>query len=237
MKYLVLLSSVIFAVSCHIPYHDSISGNGEVKRVTISEDTIRSFTISNKLNAVIIPSDSFKVVLNADENLHEYIETDIYNGHLSIYSDKHIRMAKSKEVLIYTDCIERIEASAASNVYSKGTLNCGNLTIAISSASDIHLSGHFDEVNIQASSGSDIRLEGTANKAIINTSSASDLHAFDFIVQEANITASSASDARISVEKEARFNASSAADIKYLGDPEIIESRTSSAADIKKVRR
>ena len=99
MKYLLIFSSLILTVSCHYHHHDSISGNGEVKRAIVSEDTIRSITISNKLNALIIPSDTFRVVINADENLHEHIRTDIYDGYLSIYSEKYIRMARSKEVI------------------------------------------------------------------------------------------------------------------------------------------
>lgn len=234
MKNLWILSFLIFSVSCQFHNYDSVSGNGEVKKVIVSEDTIRSITISNRLNALIIPSDSFRVELNADENLHEHIRTDVYYGHLSIYSEKHIRMARSKEVIIYTDCIKQIEASASANVYNNDTLYCEEISISASSAADVNLKGRFNRADISASSGSDIRLSGSADHSIINLSSAADLYAYDFIVQIADVTVSSASDARVYVEKEARFDASSAGDIRYMGDPEIIESRTSSAADIKK---
>lgn len=236
MKYLLLISPFLIAISCHY-HHDSISGNGEVKKVIVSEDTIRSLTISNRLNAWIIPSDTFRVEVNADENLHDHIHTDLYEGHLSVYTEKYIRMARSKEVLIYTDCIERIEASSGANVYTKDTLNCNEMSISASSAADVSVLGNFERVDIFGSSGSDLRINGSAEHATINLSSAADLHAYDFVIQNANVTVSSASDARVNVEQEARFNASSAGDIRYIGDPEIIESRTSSAADIKRSRK
>jgi hypothetical protein len=236
MKNLWILCLLVVSVSCHF-HHDSISGNGEVKKVVVSEDTIRSITISNNLNALIIPSDTFRVELNADENLHEHIRTDINNGHLSVYSEKHIRMAKSKEVLIYTGSIEKIDASSGANVYNNDTLICNEILISVSSAADVSITGKFNRADMTASSGSDLRLIGSADQAIINLSSAADLHAYDFIIQKADVTVSSASDARVHVEKEARFDASSAADIRYMGNPDIIESRTSSAADIKKSRK
>ena len=208
-----------------LKFTDSISGNGEVKKVIVSVDTIHSITISNRLNALIIPSDTFRVELNADENLHEYIRTDINEGHLSIYSEKHIRMARSKEVKIYTDYIERIDASSGANVFNKDTLMSNEILISVSSAADVNITGKFNRADITASSGGDVRLIGRADHAIINLSSAADLYAYDFIVQIADVTVSSASDARINVAKEARFDASSAADIRYLGNPEIIENK------------
>ena len=234
MNKLWLILLLVVSVSCHYYQHDSISGNGRVKKAIISEDTIRSISISNKLNALIIPSDTFRVELNADENLHEHIRTDIHNGHLTIYSEKHIRMAKMKEVMIFTNCMEKIEASAGSNVYNTDSLNCDEIVINASSAADVSIKGNFQRIDIAASSGSDLHLAGRAGYAIINLSSAADLQAYDFIIQDADVIVSSASDARVHVLGEARFDASSAADIRYMGDPEIIESRTSSAADIKK---
>ena len=224
---------LVASVSCQYHY-DSISGNGKVKKAIISEDTIRSISISNKLNALIVPSDTFRVELSADENLHEHIRTDIHNGHLSIYSERHIRMAKMKEVRIFTNCMENIEASAGSNVYNNDTLNCDEIIISASSAADVSINGNFQRIDITASSGSDLHLAGSAVHAIIKLNSAADLHAYDFIIQDADVIVSSASDARVHVVGEARFDASSAADIRYMGNPEIIESRTSSAADIEK---
>lgn len=236
MKNLWILSLLLVSVSCQYNHRDSISGNGEIKKVTISEDTIHSISISDKLDALIIPSDTFRVELSADENLHEHIRIDIYNSHLSIYSEKYIRMARMKEVRIYTDCIDNIEASAGSNVFNSDTLNCDEIIISASSGADISITGRFNRVDITASSGSDLRLIGSANHAIINLSSAADLHAYDFIVQSADVTVSSAADARVNVVKEARLDASSAADIRYMGNPEIIESKTSSAGDIRRSR-
>lgn len=234
MKTSWILSVLMLSASCQYYHHDSISGNGRLKQATVSEDTIHSISISNKLNAVIIPSDTFRVEINADENLHEHIRTDIYENHLSIYSEKYIRMAKAKEVKIYTDCIQKIDASAGSNVYNIDTLNCDEIVVSASSAADVNIVGKFNRADVTASSGSDLRFIGSANHAIINLSSAADLYGYDFIIQDADVTVSSAADARIFVKNQAHFDASSAGDIRYMGDPEIIDSRTSSAGDIKK---
>ena len=234
MKYIIIFSTLFLLASCYYQY-DSISGNGNVESTLISEDTIHSVTISNKLTALIIPSDTFRVLLKADENLHEYINTEIHHGHLNIYSEKNIRMARSKEVIIYTDYIEQIDVSSGANIYNRDTLKGEEMNINASSAADVSIVGIFNRITVQGSSGSDLRLSGNAGHAIINLSSAADLYAFDFIMNNADITASSASDARINVKEQARFDASSAADIKYKGNPDVVESRSSSAADIKKI--
>ena len=79
-------------------------------------------------------------------------------------------------------------------------------------------------------------MAGSAEFLSINASSASDIFAFDLIAKECDVIASSAADVRVSIEESARFEASSAADIRYWGDPGILSSSESSMGDIRRVK-
>lgn len=236
MKTLKYLPILLLLVACGHSFHDSITGNGNVEEKSTKIDTVHSLFISDRLEATLIPSDSFKVVIEADENLHEFIYVEEKHDQLRIYSDKYIRIAKAKRVYIYSNTINSIEISAGATIDVSDSLTMDIFSLDASSGSDVYILGSFRTMYVNGSSASDIDLAGSCDDLVVNMSSASDLRAYDFEAKRVNVTASSASDVRVHVTEEAKFDASSASDILYRGNPEVISSNASSAADIKRIR-
>jgi hypothetical protein len=234
MKALGSILLFFIIISCDHDYRNTISGNGNVVQKEIITDSFSIVDVSNKIDAEILISTSPKVVIEADENLIDHIMIEVKGNTLSISSDKRIRLARSKKVMVYCNNLKEINASSASNVFVSKPLQIDNLTITGTSAAELDISGDFKYLNINGSSGSDITLSGTTKSLSVNLSSAADLNAYDLKAEKANVDVSSASDAKINVSKEAYLRASSAADITYKGSPEIIDSKSSSAGDIKK---
>jgi len=235
MRTISVLIVVLTLASCGQGFHDSISGNGKVETVEISRDTINRIEVSHNLNVTYIPSDSVLVLVTADENLQDVIECEIWNGTLDISTTKYIRMAKSKEIIVYSPEIKRFEASSGSVINVRDSLIIEDLTIVVSSGADVHLAGTMESLDINASSGGSVHVAGLANQLNVNASSASDIFAFNLKTMNCDVIASSAADVRVSIEESARFEASSAADIRYRGDPHILNSSESSMGDIRNV--
>lgn len=231
-EYSFLLLGLMMA-SCVIHPHDSISGNGNVVNKLVGKDTVKSIDISNRLELTWIPSDTYKVELVADENLLDVIHCDLVDGSLRIYTDKHIRMAKSREVRVYGSCIERIEASSLAEVSMEDSADCRALDVRASSGAEISVLGNFERLSVHVSSGSSVQLAGTTDYISIDASSAADVFAFDLVAGEGDVNTSSAADARVYIKNNAHFSASSASDIKYKGEPRILDSHSSSMGDIR----
>jgi hypothetical protein len=234
MKTLGTLLLFFLISSCGNDYRETISGNGNVVQKEIVTDSFSVIDVSDKIDAEIIMSDNPRVIVEADENLIPFIIIGVNGRVLSISSEKKIRLARSKKVIVYCNKLEEINASAASNVFIKKPIQIDNLKIRVVSAADLDLAGDFNSLDIGGSSASDITVKGTVKSLSVNLSSASDLNAFDLKAEKANVDVSSAAKAKIFVSKEAYLRSSSAGDIIYKGSPEIIDSKSSSAGDIKK---
>jgi hypothetical protein len=221
-------------ISCGHECRKTLSGNGTVVQKEIKADSFSIIKVSDKIDAEILIADSPKVIIDADENLINHILIEMKGNTLSISSDRRIRMARSKKVIVYCNKLDEIHASSASNVFVTKPLQMDNFKIIAASGADINILGDFINLEVNGSSGSDITLSGTTKTLSVNLSSAADLNAYDLKSEKANVDVSSAADARIYVIKEAYLRASSAADISYKGSPEIIDSKSSSAGNIKK---
>jgi hypothetical protein len=172
------------------------------------------------------------VVLEADENLHEYIMTEVKNGILNIYTDANIRDAERKRVYVTMKEITSLRSTSAGDIFGETPVRTDNLKLSASSAGDIKLEVYADNVEAGISSSGDITLTGEAETLNANLSSAGDLNAYNFKVREADVSASSAGDADIYVTEKLIARASSAGDINYKGDPKYIDAHSSSAGGI-----
>ncbi len=225
---------IVFLVSaCTFPLEDNISGNGMVTLRTLSIEPVDYLHISDKIEALLIPSDSLKVVIEADENLQDHIIVGSRNGRLMIYSDKNISVAKACRVRIYADRISAVDVASGARFLVSDTLFGEQFTISSSSAGEVRLTGQFSTLVVSGSSASKIWLKGSSEYLYATLSSAADLNAFGFYAERANVMASSAADASIHVATEAEMNATSAADIRYMGNPAMVKSHSSSAGSVR----
>lgn len=236
MKKLVFFSTtmLLFLSSCVISGWDQgISGNGHV--VTKSRD-ISGFSgvhISSGIDVYLSEGNSFEVTVEADENLHEVILTEV-SGDLLVVKTDHvsIRNAKSKKVHVTLPKLNVLKISSAGDCEGQTPFHCDDLRISISSAGNLTLEVDAREIDLDISSSGDARLAGSADIFNAGLSSAGDLNAFDLIAAKVDVDVSSAGDARVHATEELSMNASSAGNIFYMGDAKILHSRSSSAGDI-----
>ena len=232
-----VLFVVIFSAlagSCYFDNVESISGNGKVVKQSREVSSFSGLKVATGIDAVITQGDRESLQIEADENLMDYIKTDVSDGKLKIYTDKNIRNAKAKKVTITYKRLNSIDISSAGDVDGNNTLVTDELDIEMSSAGDLTLSVEADRLEITISSGGDAKLSGKVNALEADLSSAGDLNAYDLEAKAGDISVSSAGSASVFITEEASFQCSSAGSINYKGEPRIKNVSTSSAGSVNK---
>ena len=90
------------------------------------------------------------------------------------------------------------------------------------------------DLSIRLSGASDITISGAADKVIIDVSGASDVKAFDFTANTCFVDASGASTVRITADKEMSVKLSGASTVNYKGNATIRDIKTSGASSISR---
>lgn len=222
--------------SCVISGWDQgISGNGDVETETRDLSGFTGVQISSGLDVWLSEGDSFEVTVEADENLHDVILTEI-NGDLLVVKTDHvnIRNARSKKVHVTLPKLSELKISSAGDCVGQTSFSCDDLKLSISSAGDLSIEVEAREIDLNISSSGDARIAGSADKLNVNLSSAGDLNAFDLIAGNVNVDVSSAGDAKVHATNEITMNASSAGNIYYRGDAKVVHSSSSSAGNISR---
>jgi hypothetical protein len=235
LSYLSVLFLLAAGTSCiSINPGESVWGNGNVVSEDRGIEDFEGLKVSSGIDVLMKQGSEVSLMLEADENLHDVIKTEVVDHTLRIYTSKNIRKAKAMKVyLTYVD-LNSIRISSEGDVKGENTLKTDVLDIDLSSAGDLDLDLEAEEVHCDISSSGDARLSGKTGLIEADLSSAGDLHAYDLIARKCDVSCSSAGDARIYGTEEFDLNCSSAGSIYYRGEGSLVRAKTSSAGSIVK---
>ncbi len=235
LKYLTLLVlslAITGCVNCQI--RKTVYGNKDVVKKERTAGSFTGVSTSSSIDVLLSQGDKNSISVEADENLHEYIITEIKNGILHVYTDANIRDAEMKRVHVTINDIDYVSSSSAGDVIGITPVKTSNLKVSASSAGDIKLEVYAQKIDINGSSAGDISLSGEVDMLEADLSSAGDLNAYDLKSREADISASSSGDADIYVTEKLRARASSAGSVNYKGEPKFVDANSSSAGGVHK---
>lgn len=208
-------------------------GNGDVTEENREISGFKSVTASAGLNVYLTSAEEEKVVVEADENLMEYIVTDVMGHELKCEVEGNIRRSTKLNIYVSYKGLNNISVSSGADIETENILRTNNLSVNASSGADADLEIEAVSVNCQASSGADIKLKGHCGHISANSSSGADIKAGDLSCKSAQAVASSAGDIRLSVSESINANASSGGDIVFQGSPKTINIDESSGGDVK----
>jgi hypothetical protein len=213
---------------------NSIDGNGNVINETRDVDSFNKINISGGYEVIINQGDKESLEIEIDENLLEYIKTEVKNNTLFISSDKSFGKAEALRLYITVVNIKDIDVSGAIELSNKGTYIGEKLEIEVSGAGDINLDLVLENLTMELSGASETNLKGSATDFEIELSGASELAAEKFKTQHTVLDISGAGEATVFAKKTLEVEISGAGTVRYKGNPKI-KKDISGAGSIKEL--
>ena len=186
------------------------------------------------MNVYVTQGSPAKVVVIADNNLHEIIETRVKGNVLEIYTKENIRWAEEKKVMVTVEHLSGLETSSGSNAWSKNQIKSENLEMKASSGANLTMDVDAGTLKTDCSSGANVRLSGLAKEAELEASSGANLKGEDLKADNCKMRASSGGNVSATVNGRLEAKASSGGNIVYFGQPAETEVNTSSGGNIHK---
>ncbi len=140
-----------------------VDGNGilttEERPVDSDFDEVKG---SAGVDVYLTQGDTYKIVVEADENLVPIIETEISNGRLNITTTESIGRSKAKKVHVTYKTLSAIYASSGADVIGNSVIKSETLTLDCSSGADLEVDIMAKDVYADVSSGADLKISGKA---------------------------------------------------------------------------
>ena len=227
---LFLLFSVIIISSC-----SHTTGSGNIISESRPAGNFDAITVGGGFEVEVKTGPVTAVVVEADDNIIKYIETQMIGNTLKIstedlhnYNDVHMK------VYITTPALKTIRSSASAAVVVQDILvSTGKLIFKASSGSSIKTDVDAPEVEADVSSGASITLGGKTKTATSEASSGAEIKLWDLLSENTTVKVSSGASAKVHASVSLNATASSGASITYHGAAKV-NKNVSSGGSVEK---
>ncbi len=178
-----------------------------------------------------------KIEIEANDNLHQYIEVDKVGGTLKIgfRNNTNVNGSATLNAYLTTKNVTGYSASGASRIILNDVLTAENADIFLSGASSF--TGELEVINLSASmsGASTLNLTGSCESFDVEASGASNIFDFDFYCDYLNISLSGASNASLTINQRIDVDASGASIVRYKGQGKINSQKLTGNSKIMKI--
>ncbi|MBU0487481.1 MAG: DUF2807 domain-containing protein [Bacteroidetes bacterium] len=175
--------------------------------------------------------DRYHIKATAKDGKELQLDFDNEDGVLSISKKKE---NKSNNVLIEIEAktLKEIGLSGAVSLEGVGKFTTDRIKIVLSGATDLDMDVDASRVALHSSGASDVKLKGKASGFLVDISGASDVKAGNLLADTVRVYASGASSVNVNPQKAILLDISGASDLKYPGNPEILDKKISGASSV-----
>lgn len=236
MKTIKLFTLILFAIALFqtTTLQAAQASDGRQKREISG---FHGVSVSSGIDLYLTQKNVEEVFVEAESEDLDKIITKVEGGILKVYIKDNSWWGigwnnRPRKVYVSFITLDKLHASAGSDVNAESVLKLDKLDCDVSSGSDVKLELEANELRVETSSGSDISLKGKATQLYADASSGSDLDASDLESKNCKASVSSGSDIKVNVTEELNADASSGGDITYSGNPKIKNINKSSGGDV-----
>jgi len=238
MKKAAILSVIVlFTTSCSAQWGKSIKGNGNTVSIDRSVGEYDGIAVSGWFDVDLVDGKEGELELKGEENLLEYIITEVENGKLVIKTKKGVNLKpsiweKGIRITVPIESIDAVSLSGSGDIVGRTTLKATDFKTAMSGSGDITLDLETVTMTAAMSGSGDMNLSGKTQRFEATISGSGDIKAYDLIADNVEATVSGSADIKVTVNERLTARVSGSGDISYRGNPNKVDTKTSGSGDI-----
>ena len=207
----VIVAAVAIAASgcMHL---NAIEGSGHVVTETREVSGVKGVEVVGSAKVILKQGDTERVEITADDNLMEYLTTDVTGSKLTLGTKDWVNLDPTDKVIykVFVKELNSLGISGSAELEAEG-VRTDSLMVAVSGSGDIRISG---EAGMQK-----IAISGSAN-----------YEGEDLKSKETSLVVSGSGKAVLAVSEKLDVQVSGSGDVEYIGDPKVTQSISGSGS-------
>jgi hypothetical protein len=214
-RILTAIASAIIFCSCH-----AVTGSGNIKTQTRHLEQFDGVKTSGSIDVEITNDDKQLVTVEADDNILQYVITDVENGLLTVHlRSNQVYHDINVKVYISTPTLNRLYSSGSGSITARDTLTNEEIKFEASGSSDIDAVVDAPVVSVRSSGSGTIKLRGRTRDLNCRVSGSADVKGSELLSENAEVTVSGSGSAHVFASVSLNAKASGSGDIYYAGNP------------------
>ena len=215
----------------------TIRGSGNVVEETREVNGLSGVELATKGTLYIEVGSEESLRIEAEDNLMEYLETEVSGGRLRIGTRERVNLRNSEPIKYYltVTALDTIKISSSGDIEAPA-LEADDFSVSIASSGNLEIDAlNASHLKVSISSSGDLDIAaGAVETQDVTISSSGNYDAEDLESDEAEVRINSNGSATIWVRDSLKVNLNSSGDLRYRGNP-TVDASTNSSGDVMQI--
>ncbi len=229
MKHFISLSAVLAAAIITLNSCGTnglcVKGSGPVVSETRVISPFTCITLEGSADIYIRQDSVQSVVVEAQSNILQVLDTKVMGNHLSIGFEKHcVKNHEPIKVYISVPDIEDVSLEGSGNIFGNGVISVNSLSLDIEGSGDIEMENlQVNELHTSISGSGNATYSGTSivQHHSIDINGSGKIKAFELTVNSVDVDIDGSGECRVKALQSLDVNISGSGDVYYQGNPGI----------------
>ena len=236
MKTSILLTALLFCVTFSYAGNKNIKGNGKMTTTTRSTADYDGIKCAGSFDYVLVAGTEGKITIEGEENLLQYVITEIKDNNLIIKTKKNVNLKPSNnktiKITIPFKDISNVSLAGSGDLWNEDVITSTNLEVALAGSGDIVLNIAATNTEGKVAGSGDLTLKGNTNKLEAKVAGSGDFHGFDLQSNHTVVAVAGSGDAEVVSNESLKARVSGSGDIEYRGSPKTEDTKVAGSGSI-----
>lgn len=239
-NYLLFLFALIISIPINAQLwgNKKVSGNGEVTTITRNTSDYDAVKCAGFMDFILVSGTEGKITIEGEENLLEYIITEVKDNKLIIKVENGVNLRTSwKKGIVITipfEDINYVSLAGSGDVWNKDLITSNDFKVSLAGSGDLNLNVKAENLDSSISGSGDIKITGTANYLKTSVTGSGDFHGFDLDANNTEAYVTGSGDIKVVSNEYLKAKVTGSGDIEYKGNPEKEDTKVVGSGSISK---
>ncbi|MBP93696.1 MAG: DUF2807 domain-containing protein [Flavobacteriaceae bacterium] len=239
MKNHVLLLAILLtsAISC-AQFGKKVSGNGNVITIERTTDDYEGIGCAGPFDYILVAGTEGKLKIEGEENLLQYVITEVKNGKLIVKTENNINLktssGKTIKVTIPFKDIDQVSLAGSGDLYTNDPINADEFEVDLAGSGDVSLDIVANKIESHLAGSGDITLNGKTTDLEITISGSGDYSCYGLEADNTEVTISGSGDVEVVSNAYLKVRVSGSGDVTYKGNPAKEDTKVSGSGSVSK---
>ena len=231
----IVAAAVLLMSSCNVITGDSVTGNGNIRTEKRSTGNFNAVKASGSIDIEIKSGDAYAVSVEGDDNILQYIVTDVNGGTLNVhYKNGYSINNDHAKVYVTAPSLDKLSISGSGDITTTDILkNSREIEMNVSGSGNIK--GQVDAPSIKVSVGGsgNVSLTGRTKDFTCTVSGSGDINCTGLESENTIVKVSGSGNAHVFASVHLSATVSGSGDVYYRGNPANPEIHTSGSGSVE----
>jgi hypothetical protein len=213
-----------------------IKGNGNITTTDRSVSNFDKIGIAGSFDVILNKGNEGDISIQADENLMEYIITEVKNGQLKIKPKKgyQLKSTKTMQITIGFNDLEEVSLAGSGDVTASDAINASDLKLSLAGSGDMNLKVSTKHLTSKIAGSGNISLNGSTDEFSCSIAGSGNLNGYELKATVAKAKIAGSGNIKVNAVSEIHASIAGSGNVYYTGNPDVEKSNSVGSGSLKK---